>query len=80
MKAQKLIIYAPVSGQTVALEQVPDPIFSQKMMGEGIAIVPENGEIVSPVDGEITMIARVARSRRRSRLCSSTTSPDRFSG
>ncbi|WP_370863354.1 PTS glucose transporter subunit IIA, partial [uncultured Dubosiella sp.] len=53
MKAQKLIIYAPVSGQTVALEQVPDPIFSQKMMGEGIAIVPENGEIVSPVDGEI---------------------------
>ena len=57
MKAQKLIIYAPVSGQTVALEQVPDPIFSQKMMGEGIAIVPENGEIVSPVDGEITMVA-----------------------
>lgn len=57
MKNKKLRICAPVSGKLVDLEQVNDPIFSQKMMGEGIAIIPENGIIVSPIDGEISMVA-----------------------
>ena len=57
MKNSKIVICSPVSGRTEMLENVPDPIFSQKMMGDGVAVIPENGDIVSPVDGELTMIA-----------------------
>jgi len=35
------------------LEEVPDPVFAQKMMGDGIAIEPTEGTVVSPVNGEI---------------------------
>ncbi|MBT2738699.1 PTS glucose transporter subunit IIA [Bacillus sp. ISL-7] len=50
-------IFAQVSGELVKLENVPDPVFGQKIMGEGIAIKPSNGQVVAPVDGEITLIA-----------------------
>lgn len=46
-------ILAPLSGRVTELSEVPDPTFSQKMMGDGLAIVPTEGEVVSPVDGEI---------------------------
>lgn len=46
-------VVAPLSGTIKSLEEVPDPVFSQKMMGDGIAILPDNGKVVSPVDGEI---------------------------
>ena len=49
-------INAPVSGEIVALEEVPDPVFSEKMMGDGVAIKPTNGEVVSPVIGEIIQV------------------------
>ncbi|TYS70807.1 PTS glucose transporter subunit IIA [Sutcliffiella horikoshii] len=47
------VILAPLSGKVTELSDVPDPTFSQKMMGDGLAIVPTEGEVVSPVDGEI---------------------------
>lgn len=53
---QDVSILAPVSGELLSLEEVPDPVFSQKMMGDGIAIRPSNGEIVSPVDGKIIQL------------------------
>lgn len=46
-------ILAPLSGRVTELSEVPDPTFSQKMMGDGLAIVPTEGEVVSPVEGEI---------------------------
>ncbi|WP_096154838.1 PTS sugar transporter subunit IIA [Bacillus sp. FJAT-45066] len=46
-------IFAPLSGKVVELENVPDPTFSQKMMGDGLAIEPTEGKVVSPVDGVI---------------------------
>lgn len=49
-------IYAPLNGKIVKLEEVPDPVFSQKMMGEGIAIQPTEGKVVSPVDGKIVQV------------------------
>lgn len=52
-----ILIKAPVSGQTVALDQVPDPVFSGKALGDGIAIVPVDGKIYSPVNGEIATVA-----------------------
>ncbi len=47
---------APLSGKVVPLEKVPDKVFSQKMMGEGIAIQPSDGRIVSPLNGEVVNI------------------------
>lgn len=49
-------IYAPINGEIVSLEEVPDPVFSQKMMGDGIAIKPNEGKVYSPVDGEVVQI------------------------
>ncbi|WP_409972037.1 PTS glucose transporter subunit IIA [Bacillus sp. Bva_UNVM-123] len=56
-KKTKLQIYAPVSGRIIPLEDVPDPVFSQKMMGEGIAIIPSGGSIHAPIEGTIIQIA-----------------------
>jgi sugar PTS system EIIA component len=47
---------APLTGTVKSLEEVPDPVFSQKMMGDGIAIDPSEGKVVSPVDGEIMQL------------------------
>lgn len=49
-------LMAPVSGNAVALERVPDPVFAEKMMGDGLAIEPSEGLVVSPVDGEIMQV------------------------
>jgi glucose-specific phosphotransferase system IIA component len=53
---QEEIVMAPVSGTIRQLEEVPDPVFSQKMMGEGIAIEPSDGIVVAPFDGEIVQL------------------------
>lgn len=56
-KKEELKIYAPVTGQIIPLEEVPDPVFSEKMMGEGAAVIPKEGNIHAPVDGEIIQVA-----------------------
>ena len=56
-KNKVLSVIAPLSGKVVALEQVPDPVFAEKALGEGAAIIPESGKIYSPVDGEVASIA-----------------------
>lgn len=56
-KDKGLEILAPLNGKIVPLEEVPDPVFSQKMMGEGIAIVPTDGQVYSPVNGKIVQVA-----------------------
>ncbi|WP_099159865.1 N-acetylglucosamine-specific PTS transporter subunit IIBC [Virgibacillus ndiopensis] len=43
----------PVKGEIFSITDVPDQVFSQKMMGDGFAVDPEDGTFVSPVDGEI---------------------------
>ena len=50
-------ILAPLSGQAVPLEQVPDDVFSQKILGDGIAIIPTDGKLYAPVNGEIASVA-----------------------
>ncbi|AMV12584.1 PTS glucose transporter subunit IIA [Geobacillus thermoleovorans] len=49
-------ITAPLDGTIVPLEDVPDPVFAQNMMGDGIAIDPADGDVVAPVDGEIVQL------------------------
>ncbi len=46
-------VIAPLSGKLLPLTEVPDQVFSEKMMGDGFAIDPSEGEVVSPVDGKI---------------------------
>ena len=50
-------VTAPVSGKIVALSQVPDPVFSDKVLGDGIAIIPSEGKIYSPVTGTVASVA-----------------------
>lgn len=49
-------VYSVADGHVVALEQVKDPVFAQKMMGDGFAVEPANGNIVSPVSGTVSSI------------------------
>ena len=49
-------VYSVAEGEVIALEQVKDPVFSQKMMGDGFAVEPANGNIVSPVSGTVSSI------------------------
>lgn len=51
------VILAPLTGKAVPLSEVPDPVFSEKVLGDGVAIIPADGKIVSPVDGEISTVA-----------------------
>src|SRR4051812_4127787 len=43
----------PIEGEIIPITEVEDQVFSQKMMGDGFAIIPAKGSVVSPVDGEI---------------------------
>ena len=49
-------IVAPVDGQIEELDEVEDQVFSQKMLGEGFAIIPKDGKIVAPVDGKVVSV------------------------
>lgn len=50
------VISAPLEGKVIPLTEVPDETFAQKMMGDGVAIIPSTGKVCSPVNGEIIMI------------------------
>lgn len=52
----KMDFICPMEGELLELSEVPDQVFSQKIMGEGMAINPKDGKIISPVDGEIITI------------------------
>lgn len=48
-----LTVFAPLDGAVVPLEQVPDPVFSERMLGDGIALDPAGDTIFAPMDGKI---------------------------
>ncbi|MEL0580436.1 beta-glucoside-specific PTS transporter subunit IIABC [Pectobacterium punjabense] len=51
--AEPQTILSPLSGKLVALNDINDDVFSQGLLGQGVAIIPDNGEVVAPVSGEI---------------------------
>ena len=55
-KVNELEIFKCAQGDIVPIENVPDSVFADKLLGDGIAINPSNGEIISPVDGQVVMI------------------------
>ena len=53
----EITILSPATGRTLPLEQVDDPVFAGKVIGDGIAVMPEDGHIVSPVSGKVASVA-----------------------
>jgi glucose-specific phosphotransferase system IIA component len=49
-------VYPPFRGRRLPLSEVPDPVFSQKLVGDGYAMVPETGECLAPVNGTVTSV------------------------
>lgn len=47
---------APATGKSLSLADVPDPVFAQKMVGDGLAIMLEGDIVVAPADGELTLV------------------------
>jgi PTS system glucose-specific IIA component len=55
-KAKKIEIFSPLDGNLVDLEDVEDEVFSKKLVGDGIAIIPLGATVVSPIKGTISRI------------------------
>ena len=55
-QVQELVLNSYMKGKVVDITEVPDPVFAQKMMGDGFAIIPEEGKLISPVAGEIIQV------------------------
>lgn len=49
-------ICAPVTGKAVALKEVSDPTFGEEILGKGIAIIPADGHVVSPINGTVVTV------------------------
>lgn len=50
------MVASPIKGKTVELSQVSDPTFGECMLGKGVAILPAEGKVYAPADGEISMM------------------------
>lgn len=55
-KEQTEVVFSPVAGKFVPLGQVADPVFAQKMAGDGFAIQPTGNQLFAPVTGEVTTV------------------------
>ena len=55
-KGIKIIIASPTEGEVFPLSKVNDPVFRDKIVGDGVAILPSKGRIVAPADGTVTML------------------------
>ncbi|WP_053366853.1 PTS sugar transporter subunit IIA [Bacillus sp. FJAT-27245] len=55
-ETKEVVLVAPLTGMATLLDNVDDPVFSQKMMGDGLAVEPTEGVVVSPADGEIIQV------------------------
>lgn len=56
----KVTLLAPLTGELVSLDQVPDKAFAQKMLGDGVAVRPEEGRLAAPCDGTISYVPDTA--------------------
>lgn len=56
-KTKVLSIFSPLNGKAVPLADVPDPVFSDKVLGDGCAVIPDDGKLYSPVNGEVSSVA-----------------------
>jgi glucose-specific phosphotransferase system IIA component len=52
------IIYSPLTGKVLPLEEVPDPVFAKKIVGDGIAIEPSSNIAYAPIDGIVSAVVK----------------------
>lgn len=55
-KDKNAILTNPVNGKVVPIDEVDDPVFSQKMMGDGFGVVPSDGDVYSPGSGKVVSV------------------------
>ncbi len=55
-KENKITLGSPAKGKAVALKEVNDPTFAEEMLGKGVAVIPSEGKIYAPADGEVGMV------------------------
>lgn len=53
---QKKVLYAPIEGNVIAREAIPDAVFASGALGDGVGIEPAVGEVIAPCDGEIVTV------------------------
>ncbi|TFZ41112.1 PTS glucose transporter subunit IIA [Soehngenia longivitae] len=53
----EIIVKSPITGKIIKIDEVPDKVFSGKLVGDGIAILPQDNYVYAPVNGEIVQIA-----------------------
>ncbi|MGY5765186.1 glucose PTS transporter subunit IIA [Brachybacterium sp. DNPG3] len=56
--ADEVVITAPVAGRMVSLDDVSDPVFASRALGEGVGVIPSDGRIVAPADGLLVSVAQ----------------------
>jgi len=56
VKTEELVLNSYMKGKVVDITEVPDPVFAQKMMGDGFFIYPSKGEVLAPADGEVVFV------------------------
>jgi PTS system beta-glucosides-specific IIC component len=54
--ASEIAVFAPIKGEVKPLTETPDPVFSSEMLGKGAVIIPAEGKVYAPCDGEITVL------------------------
>lgn len=55
-KAKQERLKAPITGKVIPIEEVPDPVFAEKMMGDGIAFIPAEGKVFAPIAATIKQV------------------------
>lgn len=55
-KNKEFMIGSPVKGKAVPISEVNDPTFAEEILGRGVALMPEDGKICAPADGELSMV------------------------
>ncbi|MFC4767717.1 PTS sugar transporter subunit IIA [Effusibacillus consociatus] len=53
---KKIQVLNPFEGEVVSLDTLPDPVFAQRMMGDGVAVLPVNNRCISPADGTVVTV------------------------
>ena len=54
--SKETVLYAPINGKIIRIEDVPDQVFASKMMGEGVGFVNDGNEIYAPCDAKVIMV------------------------
>jgi glucose PTS system EIICBA or EIICB component len=56
VKSGSYSLYNPIEGEIISLDKVPDDVFSGKLLGDGFGIVPAEGKVYAPADGELAVL------------------------